>query len=77
MKYVKFDTLEAAMAYLPRLQDHHDETINLGLGPKIIDCIFPTYDGKFALSLQDDTYPDVGNGEVVDTVEPPVMEEPK
>ena len=72
MKYVKFDTPEQAEEYRDKLQDHHDATHTDG--PRIVDCVLPTYDGMYALTLLDDDYPDVGSGEIVDSVSPPVME---
>jgi len=71
MKYVKFETAEQAEEYRVRLQAHHDETHQAG--PRIVDCVLPTWDGKFALTLQDEGYPDVGAGEVVDTVESEII----
>lgn len=72
MKYVKFTTLEEAEEYKGKLQAHHDATPVEG--PKVIDCVFVTYDGKYACTLIDDDYPET-TGEIVDSVEPPVVEE--
>lgn len=75
MKYIKFITQEDAEEYRIRLQAHHDAGINKDqTKPKVIDCVFPTWDGKFALSLQDETWPET-TGEIVDSVEPPVPPE--
>lgn len=72
MQYVKFNTIAEAETYKVELQAHHDATINLDkTKPKVIDCVFPTWDGKFALSLQNGTWPET-IGEIVNSVEPPV-----
>jgi hypothetical protein len=72
MKFVKFATQEQAEGYRARLQAHHDATHTEG--PRIVDCIVPTYDGIYALTLIDDDYP-ATDGEIVDSISPPVEED--
>jgi len=72
MKYVKYPTREAAEEYRVKLQAHHNS--NHTEGPRIVDCIVPTYDGYFALTLIDDDYP-ATDGEIVDSISPPVEED--
>ena len=74
-KYVKFSTMEAALAYLPILQAHVDANYQEAGKPKIHKGIVPTYDGKHAIPLPA-TYPET-TGEVVDSIEPPVVEMPE
>jgi len=70
-KYVIFSTEEEAEAYRARLQAHHDAEINQEVTkPKIIDCVIKTWRG-YALSLQFGTWPDVGSGVIVDSIEDP------
>ena len=67
-----FDTAQAADEYRAILQAHHDDTRVPGT-PRIIDLAVPTWDGKFAL-LVDEACPE--GGELVDDINPPVSEEP-
>jgi hypothetical protein len=77
MKYVKFETAETAEEYRVKLQAHHDATINQDkTKPRVIDCIFMSYDNKFVLSLEDETWPET-DGEIVDSIESPVVEMPE
>jgi hypothetical protein len=73
MKYAKFQTIEQAEAYKIKLQAHHDHDETHKSGPRIVDCVLPTYDGQFALTLIDDDYP-ATTGEIVDSVNPPAIE---
>ena len=73
MKYVKFNTREEAETYLPKLQANSD-THQIAGEPKVINKIFNAPDGKLTLTLLYDDYPDVGNGEVVDSIEPVIEE---
>jgi hypothetical protein len=73
MKYLKFETVEQAEEYRIKLQAHHDATHTEGL--RIVDCIVPTWDGMFALTLLDDDYP-ATDGEAVESIEIPQIEEP-
>jgi hypothetical protein len=77
MKYVQFNTLSEAETYLPKLQANSDAHQIQGQ-PKVINKIFNAPDGKPTLTLLYDDYPDVGSGEVVDSIEPaiePMIEE--
>lgn len=76
MKYILFTDKKEAEVYKIKLQDQHNKATSVGK-PKIIDSVVVTYNGKFACTLQDSdkTWPDVGNGEIVDSIEPPVQED--
>jgi hypothetical protein len=69
-KWVKYNTMDEAMAYLPKLQEHYDATRGKNV---LAACIFPAPDdGRPCLKLHDGSYSDVGTGEIVDTIEPKV-----
>ena len=72
--FIKFNTEQEAEEYRKKLQAHHDATMR-ERPTKIEDHYFSTWDGKFALYLMDDSYPDVGSGEVVESVDRPKVEE--
>jgi len=86
MQYVKFTTMEEAKAYLPKLQTHYDATVNTDrTKPRVIACIFPTWDKMVALPVNAEEermgakivpWP-VTSKEIVDNVDPPIVEEPK
>lgn len=71
MRYAKFNTREEAELKRPVLQAYHDKRDFPG--PHIVDCVVSVYDGTFALTLQEDDSIDLG-GEVVESLEPPVVE---
>ena len=72
-KYVKFATKEEADNYLPRIKEHVDAHYQQAGKPTVI--MLPpikTWDGYWAIPLPE-TYPET-SGEVVDTIEQPVIE---
>jgi hypothetical protein len=72
MKYVIFPTENEAEEYRVRLQAFHDSESNQDpTKPKIIDCIVKTWRGEYALTLLNDTWPDVGKGSIVDNIDDP------
>ena len=86
MQYVKFSTIEDAQEYLPKLQAHYDATVNQDrTKSRVIACIFPTWDKMVALPVDAENermrtkiipWP-VTSKEIVDNVDPPIVEEPK
>jgi len=75
MKYVKFAKEDQAEAYKVKLQAYHDSIHTTG--PRIIDCVVAVYDNTWACTLLDTdiSYPDVGDGIIVDSLEPPIISE--
>jgi hypothetical protein len=54
MNYIAFDTPQEAEDHRKDLQFHHDEQwIADQTKPRIIDCVVPTPDGRFATTLTD------------------------
>ena len=56
MSYVVFSDENEAREYQKALQAHHDE-VHVAGQPRIIDCVCPTQDGRWALTWQDDDAP--------------------
>ena len=71
MRYALFDTIEDANNFVPIVQAACDAVRTNE--PKNIVCVFQAL-GKFAVSMPIE--PDELQGEIVDTVEPPVEDIP-
>jgi len=72
MKYALFNNIEDAEAYKEIIQEDTDAK-NLP-GPKVIYLI-NIINGRPTVTLLDDNYPEVLNGEVVESIEPEVAVE--